>query len=126
MPEKFTKPYNPVEVEGAIYKKWEDSGYFNPDNLPPLRQGSAGQAGERKESFSIVLPPVNVTGVLHVGHAYEDSLQDAVIRYQRMRGKRALFIPGTDSAAIATQARVEKNMIFLIHLSTLPILDLYL
>src|SRR3989344_9628930 len=100
MPEKFKKPYNPAKVEGAIYKKWEESGYFNPDNLP----------GERKDSFSIVLPPPNVTGSLHLGHAYEDTLQDIVIRFQRMRGKKVLWLPGTDSAAIATQARVEKNI----------------
>jgi valyl-tRNA synthetase len=100
MHDKFLKPYNPAETETEIYKRWEESGYFNPDNLP----------GERKETFTVVLPPVNVTGVLHVGHAYEDSLQDSVIRFQRMRGKKALFVPGTDSAAIATQARVEKNI----------------
>ncbi len=100
MDEKFLKPYNPNEVETAIYKKWEESGYFNPDNLP----------GDRTESFSVVLPPPNVTGTLHVGHAYEDTLQDIVIRYERMRGKKTLWIPGTDSAAIATQARVEKNI----------------
>ena len=97
---KFLKPYDAQTTEGQTYKKWEDSGYFNPDNLP----------GERSEPFSIVLPPVNVTGVLHVGHAYEDSLQDSIVRYQRMIGKRTLFVPGTDSAAIATQARVEKNI----------------
>lgn len=100
VPEKFLKPYNPQEVEGEIYKKWEQSGYFNPDNLP----------GERTEPFTVVLPPPNVTGTLHVGHAYEDTLQDIVIRFHRMRGKKALWIPGTDSAAIATQARVEKNI----------------
>ncbi|OGZ17189.1 MAG: valine--tRNA ligase [Candidatus Lloydbacteria bacterium RIFOXYC12_FULL_46_25] len=100
MKDKFLKSYSPNETEQSIYELWEKSGYFNPDNLP----------GEQKESFTIVLPPPNVTGVLHLGHAYEDSLQDAVIRYQRMRGKRALWIPGTDSAAIATQARVEKNI----------------
>ncbi len=97
---KFLKPYNSTDVEAQIYKKWEDSGYFNPDNLP----------GDRAEQFSIVLPPPNVTGTLHVGHAYEDTVQDIVVRFQRMRGKRALWIPGTDSAAIATQARVEKNI----------------
>lgn len=96
----FLKPYNPKETEKRIYTLWEESGFFNPDNLP----------GDRSEMFSLVLPPVNVTGVLHLGHAYEDSLQDAVIRFQRMRGKRVLFVPGTDSAAIATQARVEKNI----------------
>jgi valyl-tRNA synthetase len=99
--DKFKKPYDPVATEGKVYEAWEKSGYFNPDKLP--------DAAER-EPFAVVLPPVNVTGVLHLGHAYEDSLQDAVVRYQRMRGKRALFIPGTDSAAIATQARVEKNI----------------
>lgn len=97
---KFLSPYKPEACERAIYDLWEKSGLFNPDNLP----------GERKEPFTVVLPPPNVTGVLHLGHAYEDSLQDAVIRYQRMRGKRALWVPGTDSAAIATQARVEKNI----------------
>src|SRR3989344_1761729 len=100
IPETFLKPYDPKRTEPEIYTRWEESGFFNPDNLP----------GDRPEIFSLVLPPVNVTGVLHVGHAYEDSLQDAVVRYQRMRGKRALFIPGTDSAAISTQARVEKNV----------------
>ncbi|MEJ0053463.1 MAG: valine--tRNA ligase [bacterium] len=100
MDEKFRKPYSPADTETRIYKRWEESGYFNPDNLP----------GNRTEDFTIVLPPPNVTGVLHIGHAYEDSLQDAAIRYERMRGKKALWLPGTDSAAIATQARVEKNI----------------
>lgn len=105
MPEKFLKPYDSKSVEAAIYQKWEESGYFNPDNLPKLKDGN-----ERTEPYSIVLPPPNVTGTLHLGHAYEDTLQDTTIRYQRMRGKKALWIPGTDSAAIATQARVEKNI----------------
>jgi valyl-tRNA synthetase len=100
MNDKFGKPYDPKSTETEIYKRWEDSGYFNPDNLP----------GERKEAFTIVLPPPNVTGILHLGHAYENSLQDAITRYQRMRGKAALWVPGTDSAAIATQARVEKDI----------------
>jgi valyl-tRNA synthetase len=100
MNERFLKPYDSNETEGRIYDLWEKSGYFNPDTLP----------GERKESFSVVLPPPNVTGVLHLGHAYEDSLQDAFVRYHRMQGKKVLWVPGTDSAAIATQARVEKNI----------------
>jgi len=100
MDDKFKKPYDSVETEARIYQTWEESGYFNPDNLP----------GERSESFTVTLPPPNVTGVLHIGHAYEDSLQDAVVRFERMRGKRALWVPGTDSAAIATQSRVEKNI----------------
>jgi valyl-tRNA synthetase len=100
IPEKFLKPYDSKTVEADIYKKWEESGFFNPDNLP----------GDRAEVYSVILPPPNVTGTLHLGHAYEDTLQDIAIRYQRMRGKKALWIPGTDSAAIATQARVEKNI----------------
>ncbi len=107
MDEKFLKSYNPSEVEDRIYQKWEESGYFNPDNLPP-RSDTGDTTG--RVPFSIVLPPPNVTGTLHVGHAYEDSLQDIVVRFQRMRGKKALWIPGTDSAAIATQSRVEKNL----------------
>ena len=104
-PEKFQKPYDPALVEAAIYTKWEESGFFNPDVCV-----EKGVTKPDAETFSVVLPPPNVTGTLHVGHAYEDTLQDIVIRYQRMRGKKALWIPGTDSAAIATQARVEKNL----------------
>ena len=100
MPEKFLKPYDHTAVEGPIYKKWEDSGYFNPDNLP----------GERKEVFSIILPPPNVTGTLHLGHAYEDALQDTVVRFKRMQGYKTLWVPGADSAAIATQSKVETNL----------------
>jgi valyl-tRNA synthetase len=101
MDDKFLTPYDPTSTEARIYEMWEKSGFFNPDNLPDT---------ESREPFTIVLPPPNVTGVLHLGHAYEDSIQDTTIRYQRMRGKRALWIPGTDSAAISTQARVEKNI----------------
>ncbi len=100
MKDIFLKPYDPRETEPKIYKKWEESGYFNPDKLP----------GERTEPFTITLPPPNVTGTLHVGHAYEDTLQDIVTRFQRMLGKKTLWLPGTDSAAIATQARVEKDL----------------
>lgn len=98
--EKLTKPYNPQETEGRIYKVWEKSGYFNPDNLP----------GERTEAFTITLPPPNVTGVLHMGHGLMLAIEDAVVRYQRLRGKKTLWLPGTDHAAIATQSRVEKDI----------------
>lgn len=101
--EKFKKPYDPSATEERLYKAWEESGFFNPDVCV-----EKGVTKTDAESFAVVLPPVNVTGVLHLGHAYEDSLQDAVVRYQRMHGKKTLFVPGTDSAAIATQARVEK------------------
>src|SRR6185295_15358076 len=96
----------PKETEERIYKLWEESGYFNPDNLP----AQAGLPGERKEAFSMVLPPPNATGVLHLGHAYENATQDTIVRFERMRGKKTLWLPGTDHAAIATQARVEKDL----------------
>ncbi len=105
MDEKFLKPYDPGATESRLYADWENSGLFNPDEC--VKQGVTSADAP---AYAVTLPPPNVTGVLHIGHAYEDSLQDAVVRYQRMRGKRTLWVPGTDSAAIATQARVEKNI----------------
>jgi valyl-tRNA synthetase len=97
---ELEKAYDPNTHEQDLYQAWTDSGYFNPDNLP----------GERTEPFALMMPPPNVTGVLHLGHALENSLMDIMIRYQRMQGKKALLVPGTDHAAIATQAKVEKML----------------
>jgi valyl-tRNA synthetase len=108
LPEKFLSAYNPNLVEDKIYKAWEESGYFNPDNLKS--EYIEKDENDAEKTFSMVLPPPNVTGVLHLGHAYEHSLQDTVVRFKRMIGNRTLWIPGTDSAAIATQARVEKDI----------------
>lgn len=94
------KAYEPKGVEDEIYAAWEKSGFFNPDNLP--------DADKRTETFSIVLPPPNVTGVLHIGHAAMLAIEDIMIRYARMQGKDTLWVPGTDHAAIATQTKVEK------------------
>lgn len=105
IPEKLLKPYDPKTTEEAIYKRWEESGFFNPD-VCVEKEVTAPDA----PTFTVTLPPPNVTGVLHIGHAYEYSLQDAVIRFHRMNGKKTLWVPGTDSAAIATQARVEKDI----------------
>lgn len=105
MNDKLLKPYDSNATETAIYKRWEDSGFFNPDVCI-----EKGVTKKDAESFTITLPPPNVTGVLHIGHSYEDTLQDVAIRYARMSGKKTLWVPGTDSAAIATQARVEKNI----------------
>jgi valyl-tRNA synthetase len=98
---KFLKPYNPAETETRLYEAWEKSGYFNPDNLPE---------GKEREPFTIMMPPPNATGVLHMGHALGMTIEDIMVRYQRMRGKAALWLPGTDHAAIATQSRVEKDI----------------
>ena len=103
IPGKFLKPYEPSETEGKIYKKWEDSGLFNPD--VSIEKGFTEKDAE---TYSMVLPPPNVTGILHTGHAEMLAIQDTIIRFQRMQGKRTLWIPGTDHAAIATQTKVEK------------------
>ena len=104
-PAKLLAPYNPTETETRIYSMWEESGFFNPDVCV-----EKGVTDSNAKHFSIVLPPPNVTGTLHLGHAYEDSLQDTAVRFHRMRGEKTVWIPGTDSAAIATQSRVEKNI----------------
>ncbi len=96
--DKFNSPYEPKKVEPEIYKRWEESGFFNPDNLPE----------RHAEPYSIVLPPPNVTGTLHMGHAAMLAIEDILIRFERMRGKRTLWLPGTDHAAIATQSKVEE------------------
>lgn len=100
MDEKFLKPYNPSEVEKNIYSLWENSGFFNPDNLPE-RHG---------KPFTIVMPPPNANGDLHVGHALFITLEDIMIRYKRMRGYKALWIPGADHAGFETQIVYEKKL----------------
>ncbi len=92
------KQYNPQQYENEIYAAWKNSGFFHPENLLDA---------EGREPFAVMMPPPNVTGVLHLGHALENTLLDAKIRFERMRGKRALLLPGTDHAAVATQAKVE-------------------
>jgi len=98
MPE-LPKAYLPQNYETQIYRQWEQSGFFNPDNL--LKKG---------EPFSISLPPPNATGILHLGHAVMIAIQDLMIRYWRLRGRAALWLPGEDHAAIATQNVVEKKL----------------
>lgn len=102
----FDKPYEPKEHEEKIYRIWEESGFFNPDKLPPPK---AGRAAARKEKFSMVLPPPNVTGVLHIGHALTITIEDIIIRFQRMLGKKTLWLPGTDHASIATETKFLKE-----------------
>ncbi|MES2215851.1 MAG: valine--tRNA ligase [Patescibacteria group bacterium] len=109
MNDKFLKPYNPGTTEDRIYETWEKSGFFNPDNLPRDQKNIDGSS-RFVEPFSIVLPPPNVTGVLHMGSAMMLAIQDIMVRYARMTGKKALWIPGTDHAAIATQSVVEKQI----------------
>ena len=100
MPEKFLKPYDPQAVEPEIYKKWEESGYFNPDNLPE----------RHKEPYTIIMPPPNANGSLHVGHALFVTIQDLLVRYKRMRGYKTLWLPGADHAGFETQLVYEKKL----------------
>lgn len=102
VPEKLLKPYDPQNEEKAAYKLWEESGYFNPEKMI-----ADGYTKSDAEPFTIVLPPPNVTGTLHMGHALGGTVQDILIRYKRMNGFRTLWLPGTDHAAIATQSKVE-------------------
>ena len=100
---KLLSPYDPQATEDRIYKLWEESGLFNPDVCI-----EKGVTEKDAEPFTIVLPPPNVTGTLHIGHASMLVIEDIMIRFARMRGYRTLWLPGTDHAAIATQTKVEK------------------
>jgi valyl-tRNA synthetase len=102
IPAKFLKPYDPKSTENATYEKWLASGFFNPETCI-----EKGVTKPDAEAFSMVLPPPNVTGTLHMGHAYMLTIEDIMVRYKRMNGFRTLWLPGTDHAAIATQAKVE-------------------
>ncbi len=95
---KLAPQYEPEKVERSIYRFWEQHNLFG------------SQPDSAKKSYTIVIPPPNVTGVLHMGHALNNTLQDVIIRFQRMRGFAALWVPGTDHAGVATQAKVEREI----------------
>ena len=95
---ELPKTYDPSEVEDKIYANWVDKKYFE------------AEPDSKKEPYTIVIPPPNVTGQLHMGHALDETLQDILIRYKRMKGYAALWIPGTDHAGIATQIKVEAEL----------------
>jgi len=97
---ELPKTYDPKQVEDKIYSLWQKSGFFNPDKLP----------GKNRKPYSIVLPPPNVTGTLHMGHALNTTVQDILIRWKRLKGHKTLWLPGTDHAGIATQNVVEKDL----------------
>lgn len=97
--------YNPKETEDKIYRLWQESGFFNPDNLP-----KAANHKLKTKSYTIVVPPPNVTGSLHLGHALNATIQDILIRKKRMEGYKTLWLPGTDHAGIATQNVIEKEL----------------
>ena len=96
--EALTKTYDPAGTESRWQHAWESSGAFHPDPAAP------------GEPFSVVIPPPNVTGSLHMGHAFNTALIDTVVRFQRLRGKNVLCLPGTDHASIAVQTILEKQL----------------
>lgn len=98
MTNELPKTYDPSTTEDTLYQMWEERGYFN------------AEVDETKKPFTIVIPPPNVTGQLHMGHAFDETLQDILIRTKRMQGYSALWMPGTDHAGIATQIKVEENL----------------
>jgi valyl-tRNA synthetase len=95
---ELAKVYSPTEIEDRLYRFWCENGYFTPD------------VQDNKPPFSVVIPPPNVTGKLHMGHALDETLQDILVRFKRMQGYSTLWIPGTDHAGIATQIKVEENL----------------
>ncbi len=105
MKSQMDSRFSHKKLEEKIYKKWEESGFFNPDNL--IKEGIVKK---NAKPFTIVLPPPNVTGILHMGSALMLVLEDIMIRFARMQGKKTLWLPGTDHAAIATEAAVIKKL----------------
>ena len=95
---ELAKAYNPKEVEEKIYKFWEGNGLFS------------AKANPKKKPYCIVIPPPNITGILHMGHALNNTIQDILIRWKRMQGYESIWMPGTDHAGIATQNVVEKEL----------------
>ena len=98
MAKELKKVYEPQEVEDRLYAHWEELGCFKADNK------------SKKEPFTVVIPPPNVTGQLHMGHAMDETIQDILIRYKKLRGYETLWLPGTDHAGIATQIKVEEML----------------
>ena len=92
------KVYNPQDVEKRIYAQWESAGCFR------------GVRDPKKKPYTIAMPPPNVTGQLHMGHAVDNTMQDILTRFKRMQGYAALWVPGTDHAAIATEAKIVEAM----------------
>ena len=105
MSRELPPQYNPNDVEDRIYKLWEKSGFFNPDRLTKRKTQNA-----KRKTYCITVPPPNITGELHMGHALNATIQDILIRKKRMEGYKTLWLPGTDHAGIATQNVVEKKL----------------
>ena len=98
MNKNLSKTYNPKDFEDRIYEMWESTGAFN------------AEVDENKKPYTIVMPPPNITGQLHMGHALDQTLQDVLTRWRRMQGYSALWLPGSDHASIATEVKVVEKL----------------
>ncbi len=98
MKKELEKNYNPADIETRLYNKWQEKKYFH------------AEIDKNKKPFTIVMPPPNITGQLHMGHALDNTMQDILIRFKRMQGYSALWVPGTDHASIATEAKIVETM----------------
>ena len=98
MTKELEKTYDPKKIEDRLYAKWEENGYFHAEVDP------------KKKPFTIMMPPPNITGQLHMGHALDNTMQDILSRYKRMEGYNVLWQPGTDHASIATEVKVIKEL----------------
>src|SRR3989339_1368793 len=117
MDPKLEKPYNPKETEKRIYDLWQESGFFNPDNLPKtnadktlIKSGLNADENQRESAFTIIMPPPNANGHLHAGHALFVTIEDIMIRYKRMQGYKTLWLPGADHAGFETQVVYDKKL----------------
>src|SRR5919107_4936099 len=112
-PGLLSAQYDPAATEPAIYARWLQAGCFTADASRVHRSGTtdaADDARDRREPYTLVMPPPNVTAILHVGHGLNNTVQDVLVRWRRMCGDEALWVPGTDHAGIATQNVVEKQL----------------
>ena len=116
---EMPKTYDPKFVEAAVYAWWESKGFFSPPSAEEVEEMKKKIANDRNDDddsvdpstpFTMVIPPPNVTGSLHLGHALMAAIEDAIVRWARMRGRPTLWVPGTDHAGIATQTVVEKTL----------------
>ena len=98
MKKELEKTYNPADIEDRLYEKWVNKKYFH------------AEVNANKKPYTIVIPPPNITGQLHMGHALDNTLQDIIIRMKRMQGYETLWMPGTDHASIATEAKIVEAM----------------
>jgi valyl-tRNA synthetase len=103
-PDDFPAQYDPAATEPAIYKRWDDSGAFTAD------ASRSNRIGGDRDPYAILLPPPNVTAILHVGHGLNATVQDVLVRWARMKGRETLWVPGTDHAGIATQNIIERQL----------------